>query len=391
MLSFTHILVLPCVLALSNVFVLAAETIHRREYFYVGGTYESNGHGEHIFKNQMYVEHLRPINGVRKENPIVFVHGQGQTGTNWLNKPDGKRGWASYFLEQGYECYIIDQTFRGRSAWFPGNGTMDMLSAERLETYFTATRRHELWPQAKLHTQWPGSGLMGDRIFDAYYASTVQFLADELYQQAAIRNAAAALLDRIGRPVVVIAHSQGGTLGWFFADTRPDLVASLISMEPGGPPFESKLVGSGPARKYGLTDVPITYFPRVVDPDIDLVKQTIRDNQTGVSCIIQAESPAPRKLANLANVPILLVTSESGYHAVYDWCTAKYLEQAGVHVRHLQLGEAGIHGNGHMMFLESNSDVVAKALQEWMEGHGRLLKQCAGAKSEVVPWADGQC
>nr|KMM72649.1 hypothetical protein CPAG_08943 [Coccidioides posadasii RMSCC 3488] len=167
------------------------EVEHTRRYFYVGGRYEDNGKGEHVFKDQMYVEHLSPTGGVRRQYPIVFLHGHGQTGTvqqNWLNKPDGGRGWASYFLEQGYECYIVDQTFRGRSPWIPGNGTMDILSAERLQDYFTATRRHNLWPQAKLHTKWPGSGLMGDPVFDAYYASTVQSLTSDLYQQSTIRE-----------------------------------------------------------------------------------------------------------------------------------------------------------------------------------------------------------
>ncbi len=56
---------------------------------------------------------------------------------NWLNKPDGGEGWASFFLSQGYECYIIDQTFRGRSTWFPGNGTLGTYSAELLQQRFT--------------------------------------------------------------------------------------------------------------------------------------------------------------------------------------------------------------------------------------------------------------
>ncbi|EER26702.1 hypothetical protein D8B26_002892 [Coccidioides posadasii str. Silveira] len=344
------------------------EVEHTRRYFYVGGRYEDNGKGEHVFKDQMYVEHLSPTGGVRRQYPIVFLHGHGQTGTNWLNKPDGGRGWASYFLEQGYECYIVDQTFRGRSPWIPGNGTMDILSAERLQDYFTATRRHNLWPQAKLHTKWPGSGLMGDPVFDAYYASTVQSLTSDLYQQSTIREASAALLDRIGRPIILISHSQGGILGWQFVDARPDLVHSVVALEPGGPPFEAKIIGSGPARKYGLTDVPLAYAPPVVEPEVDLIKQNIEHNLTGVSCTIQAESPPPRRLANFAKVQVLVVTSESGYHSVYDWCTVKFLQQAGVAVRHLELGNVGIHGNGHMMFLESNSDVLAKKMQEWMEG-----------------------
>ena len=59
----------------------ASATAHDRTYFYVGGDYEINSRGEHIFTNQTYVEKLTPAGGALKEHPIVFVHGDGQTGT----------------------------------------------------------------------------------------------------------------------------------------------------------------------------------------------------------------------------------------------------------------------------------------------------------------------
>lgn len=38
----------------------------------------------------------------------------------------------------------------------------------------------------------------------------------------------------------------------------------------------------------------------------------------------------PRQLKNLAGIPVLVVTAEASYHAVYDHCTARYLHEAGV-------------------------------------------------------------
>jgi pimeloyl-ACP methyl ester carboxylesterase len=126
-----------------------------REYFYVGGNYVPMG-TEHIFANQMYVEKLTPSNPCQPW-PLVFIHGQGQSGTNWLNKPDGGSGWATYFLKQGYIIYIIDQTERARSPWNPaGNTTLTTYTAEDLQRRFTATQNYNLWPQAGLHTQWNG-------------------------------------------------------------------------------------------------------------------------------------------------------------------------------------------------------------------------------------------
>ncbi|EFQ98525.1 hypothetical protein MGYG_01552 [Nannizzia gypsea CBS 118893] len=337
-----------------------------RKYLYVGGEYADNGNGEHIFRDQMYVEHLVPAKGPTKQHPIVLLHGQAQTGTNWLNKPDGGRGWASYFIEHGYECYIVDQTSRGRSPWIPENGTMAALPAEMIQKFFTATAKYMLWPEAELHTQWPGSGVIGDPIFDAYYASTVQFLKSQIQQETTIQSAGAALLDRIDRPVILLTHSQATAHGWLIADARPELVHSIIALEPAGPPFEN-LIYKGPySRAWGLTNAPLTYSPAVVDPNTEIVKQTI-DDQPESRCIIQADSPPPRQLPNLKRIRTLVLTAEASFHRPTDWCVVRYMEQAGVPVDHVQLGDVGIRGNGHMLFLESNSDEIAAFLRRWME------------------------
>jgi hypothetical protein len=44
----------------------------------------------------------------------------------------------------------------------------------------------------------------------------------------------------------------------------------------------------------------------------------------------------------------------------------KYLEQAGVHPTFFNLGAMGIHGNGHMMMLEKNSDQIADVMEKWV-------------------------
>jgi len=44
----------------------------------------------------------------------------------------------------------------------------------------------------------------------------------------------------------------------------------------------------------------------------------------------------------------------------------KYLEQAGVHPTWIKLADAGIHGNGHMMMLEKNSQSIASIISRWL-------------------------
>ncbi|KFY59101.1 hypothetical protein V496_05832 [Pseudogymnoascus sp. VKM F-4515 (FW-2607)] len=226
----------------------------------------------------------------------LFIHGIGQTGTNWLTKPDGNPGWSSYFLRQGYTIYILDQPSHGRSPFLgpPINNYTHVfpLSAE---------------PGG------PGSGVQGHPAFDAYFAATVPSLVANIPQQTAVRNAGAALLDHIGAPVILIGHSQGGTMPWLIADVRPGHVHAIVALEPAGPPFvEPALNGNVPARAWGMTDIPMTYEPPVVDPAEDLVLTVTRANSTDEEdCWVQAESPVPRHLVNLKGVRALVVTGKT--------------------------------------------------------------------------------
>lgn len=56
------------------------EAFASRDYFYIGGEYVSISANNTLFVNQMYVEHLLPSR-IEQPYPIVFIHGQGMTGT----------------------------------------------------------------------------------------------------------------------------------------------------------------------------------------------------------------------------------------------------------------------------------------------------------------------
>jgi hypothetical protein len=113
----------------------------------------------------------------------------------------------------------------------------------------------------------------------------------------------------------------------------------------------------------GGSDIPITYDPPVNDPaELKIEQQAQRDGPDLVPCW-QQQAPV-RRLANLANIPALVITAEASYHAVYEHCTAKYLTQAGVKVTALRLGDRGIQGNAHMVMLEKNNLQVAGLIAE---------------------------
>jgi pimeloyl-ACP methyl ester carboxylesterase len=339
--------------------------VAQRGYFYVGGKYVGEP-GKEIMQGQIYVEVLAPKD-VRRPYPLVLIHGAAQTATNWMGTPDGRKGWAEYFVEQGYVVYMIDQPMRGRSAYHPGDGGTRMFTAKQEQFQFTAVASDGTWPQAKKHTQWPGDGpnkgKKGDPIFDAFYATQVETVLAVEETQQRNKDAGAALLDKIG-PAIVLTHSQSGTYGWLIADARPQLVKAVVAIEPSGPPFEATIIATGKARSWGPTDIPITYDPPVKDPSEIAVEREPVEAPDLFACWMQ-KAPA-RQLVNLKNIPAMVMAAEASYHQVYDHCTVKYLNQAGMKTEYIRLQDKGIHGNGHMVMIEKNNLDIAKVIDDWV-------------------------
>ena len=69
----------------------------------------------------------------------------------------------------------------------------------------------------------------------------------------------------------------------------------------------------------------------------------------------------------LQNIPIAVVTAEGSLMNDVDPLTVDFLKKHGVAVEHILLAEHGIHGNGHFMIGETNSDEIAQLLQRWIQ------------------------
>jgi pimeloyl-ACP methyl ester carboxylesterase len=343
----------------------------RDGFFYVGGK-PTLVDGREYISGQMYVEVRIPANKTRPF-PIIMVHGGTMSGTNYTGTPDGREGWAQHFVRQGYAVYVVDQPGRGRSgyltgAYGPSRNVLRSNSASR----FVTQEKSKLWPQAHLHTQWPGSGEPDDEASMQLASGQLPAIESFAKQQFLNRDALVALLEKIG-PSILLVHSQAGAFGWPVADARPDLVKAILAIEPNGPPFHPvDFVGApdwfkeGPlALSYGLTSVPLTYAPAVKDAsELTIVREDKADAPDLVRCYAQKE-PA-RQLPNLT-MPILVLTSEASYHAPYDHCTVKYLRQAGVKPAFIKLAELGIHGNSHVMMLEKNNKEIAAVIAGWLD------------------------
>jgi len=352
---------------------LAAQPVELADqgYFFVGGRYTKTRDGQ-IMTGQMFVQYQVP-KARTHQYPVVMWHGGGQTGTNFLGTPDGRPGWAQYFLQRGYAVYVVDQPARARSGYFTEvYGPTRRPNTDAMSKRFTAPARAQEYPQAQRHTQWPGAGVAGDPVFDQFFASQVEDIADVGMIEQLNREAGVALLDRIG-PAILLTHSQSGPFGWGLADARPQLVKGILAVEPNGPPFHDNAVIGAPdwfrdgalARPWGITRLPLTFEPAATEPQaLRMTRQAQPDGPDLARCWLQG-GETPRRLSRLANVPILIIVSEASYHAPYDHCTSRFLDQAGVKHEFVRLADAGIRGNGHMMMLEKNNLDIARLLADW--------------------------
>ena len=366
---------MPVVPPLTSVPTFSTANIARQGHFYVGGKWVGEP-GHEVMRGAMYVETWVPKR-IRYKYPILFIQsGGGETNVALLQTPDGRPGWAYDFVNRGYTVYMMDLPARGRSAYVPGvDGDLaPPRSGPLMEEVWSGARPpstpQSSWPQATKHTQWPGDGpnkgKMGDPIFD-YFAKTDSQAPTGKDMEQLSADDVVALMDLIHEPVILLLHSGVSPSGWLAADARPKLVKGIIAAEPVAPPIENAERGAtGPGRVWGLTNMPITYDPPIKSAsELKTVREDKADGPDLIPCWVQKE-PA-HKLINLEGIPVLNVSGEASYHRPYAHCVAKWLNQAGVKTKFVNLEDVGIRGNGHQFLSEKNSAEISKFFMDWLE------------------------
>ena len=365
----------PVVPPLTSVPTFSTANIARQGHFYVGGKWVGKP-GEEVMRGAMYVETWVPKK-IRYKYPILFIQaGGGETNVALLQTPDGRPGWAYDFVNRGYTVYMMDLPARGRSGYVPG-ADGDLLpprSGPLMEEVWSGARPpstpQSSWPQATKHTQWPGDGpnkgKMGDPVFDYFAKTDTQSPTGKDMEELSAKDIVE-LVDLIHEPVILLLHSGVAPAGWLVADARPKLVKGIIAAEPIAPPIENAERGAtGPGRLWGLTNMPMTYDPPVKDAsELHPVRQDKADGPDLIPCWVQKE-PA-HKLVNLEGIPVLNVSGEASYHRPYAHCIAKWLNQAGVKTKYVNLEDVGIRGNGHQFMSEKNSAEISKFFMDWLE------------------------
>lgn len=295
--------------------------------------------GKHYQKGSMFVEWESP-EVVTQRYPIVLVHGGTFQATEWFDTPDGRPGWARRFVEAGYTVFCVDRPGHGRSPYH-----CEIMGP--MGPAFSYERAREVYfPQGGGETQWPFA-VEDDAAFDAFLAGYGPMPADLAASQNMDADRLAQLLDRIGKAIIV-THSASGPDGWLLADRRPDRIAAIVAVEPMGPVFgDTPGIGS---LDWGLTAAPMTY-----DPPRTTAQQ------------VRGADPSTLHIPALKGIRVALLTGEASRFATFADSMVPFLRTAGAQVDHLDLPALGIHGNGHGLIYERNSDEVFGVVARWLD------------------------
>ncbi len=311
----------------------------RRGSFWVPGERAAVS-GKTFQHGPMFVAWEAPVQ-VTQPYPVVLIHGGALQGTEWLDTPDGRPGWAQRLVEAGYAVLVVDRPGHGRSPYQPdvmGPMGPSFPYEEGEEVFFPSKA-------AATHTQFPFDPHDAAAL-DEFIAPFGPLPADLAASQRMDADRLAALLDRIG-PAIIVTHSASGSDSWLVADRRPALVKAIVTVEPMRPAFaDTPNIG---ALDWGLTAAPITYDPP-------------RANAAEV----RSADPATLRIPALEGMPVAVVSGETSAQAGYAPKIVDFLKTAGAAAEHLHLPDYGVHGNGHGLIYEKNSDAALAPVLRWL-------------------------
>ena len=169
--------------------------------------------------------------------PVVMIHGGSQTGTNFTGTPDGREGWAQYFLRRGYAVYVVDQVARGRAAhWSRGLRAGAAPPAELRGAALRRARAHQA--VAAGASAQPMAGRRQARATrpstSSMPASFPRWSTFPCSRSSIATPRGAARPDRARRccsPIRSPARSSGRS-----PTSGPSLVKAIVAVEPNGPP-----------------------------------------------------------------------------------------------------------------------------------------------------------
>jgi len=276
----------------------------------------------HVVVDGVYASYQYP-EAQRYPYPILFNPGGGHTARFYDTTPDGREGWLTTFLREGFATYGVDRVNTGRSgtdicainAVKLGKAPVEKLPAINryaAESAWVTFRWGPKYKEPYPDTQFPIEAA------DNYYPQTVSTYRDPEETRKSV-EAFSALVDKVDSPVILQTWSSSGLLGYLTAIERQEKVKGILAVETS-----------------------VTAFDNIPQDKLNI----------------------------LAKVPILIVIGDRAPDRVEaSRAFQKKMQAIGGDVTVDVLPEAGIHGNGHTLPLEKNNRQIMFRMIAWMEGH----------------------
>ena len=168
--------------------------------------------------NTAHVDHANvlyqiPVND--NGHPIVYLHGYGQSRMGWMTTPDGREGWATYFLRNGHSAYLVDQPGRGEAgaqASMSTDGFLDVWSEDSKEykpgdqAWYTHFRIGRVAPERYEGSQFPEGDEAQDQFFRQMTPNTGNF--DQAKAAAALGEVMAQVKERTGNKSIFVTSTM---------------------------------------------------------------------------------------------------------------------------------------------------------------------------------------
>jgi pimeloyl-ACP methyl ester carboxylesterase len=270
-----------------------------------------------FYINEALVHYIRPENG-RQGVSVVMIPGLNLSSYIYLTTPDGRPGWAQEFADDGYDVYVINDPRFDFSRGFSVAPFTNVPTAGAPPPDPDATQgwQQDIW------RRWGFGSSQGNPYPDTRFPTSHfgAFAANYPYLRsggASYSGAVIALLDQIG-PSLLMAHSAGGPQAVSAAKARPNLVPSLILIEPTSPPTAADfptLAGMSLIGVYG--------------DYIDSRNQGNRKLATEAAAALHVQNGGRGKVISLPE-------------------------------------ELGIFGNTHLMMQDNNSAFIADLILDWL-------------------------
>lgn len=293
---------------------VASETLSTLPAYAAAGT---------VTVDQIYVRYQVPVSSVR--TPLVLIHGCCLTGKTWETTPDGRMGWDEYFVRHGFPTYVIDQSWRGRSAGNPSaiNAVKTgKAGADTLPPVFSAG--HEpAWAIFRFGPEYP-KVYPGMQFPLEAQAEFWKQMVPDWSAALPVPNPTVPALSELAKRLktaVLVSHSQAGIYPFQTAALDRSGIRAIVAIEPAACPDPAK----DDLTPY--KDLPILIL---FGDYVDL---------------------SPRWAPRLKLCRTFVAAANS----------------AGGRAELILLPEIGIHGNSHMLMQDKNSLEIADWLTGWLD------------------------